>query len=249
MIEVNCFKSIGAPFKDFQVGKLLVAGNTKDIYAAIHALSLGGVADCELRGGELFVRGSIQGVEDSLRSAGIAVLAEPEPGILNPADPRDANIIRAIFYRALTRYAHNRGFTVFKRTRRGRKRLIPRLDDLENLEGEGLASKLTEKMAVVRGLYFLLDVYGNGEALLWVDVYSPIVDLERGIPLGPKEAKRLGLRERYTEFIPQSSERYDLLQRLLKKLFSDKLGVTLADGFCIEFEQTPLSLTRVPYYV
>ena len=108
--------------------------------------------------------------------------------------------------------------------------------------------KIAEKMMVIRGLYILLDIYGSGEALLWVDVYSPIIDLEKEAPLSPKEAKKLGLREKYTEFIPQSRERRVLMQELLKKLFDEEYSVTLADGFRIKFERTMLTLTSVSYY-
>jgi len=248
VIEVNCFKSKGAPFKDFRVNKLLAAGNIQIIYSVIDEVSQAEVADCEFRGGWLYVRGKVQEIAERVRGMNVAVLAEPEAGFLDPAKPGDVNIIRAIFYRALARHAHSRGFVTYRRVKGGRKRLLPRLEALEELVDKDLAYKISDKMAVVRGLYVLLDVYGSGEALLWVDVYSPIVNLEKGVPLSPREAKRLGLEEKYTQFIPQPHERHDLQQKLLKMLFGEGVGVTLADGFRIEFESNALTLKGVLRY-
>jgi len=240
--EINYLKALGAPFKNFDVITVDVATTVKDIvklYDILNGLASSGIADCEFKGGTLYVKGDIDKAMEALKSGGFILSEKRETLTLTPTTLHSRNIIKALFYKALSRYAMKHGFTVFRKIRRGRKRIIPQYtgSQLEKLKDEKLADIIQGKIIVLRGIQVLLDIFESGEAILWVDLYTPIIDLESDRPLSPREAKKQGLQEKYVRYIPFPRERYDLVMKLLNKLCRNgKLVVTFADGFSIEFE-------------
>ena len=84
----------------------------------------------------------------------------------------------------------------------------------------------------------MLDIFESGEAALWVDLYSPIVDLNDMRPLSPVEAKKRGFNlEEYQKRIPSPCVRHTLIvTKLLPRLCdNDALTITFADRSSVSF--------------
>ena len=242
-LEINCLPSLGAPFKDFKVHLVSVSRvhDIRALFDTLHGLALTGIADCYFERNTVFVKGDVNKVTDVLQStmgSAFDILSVDE-GCLSPGDIRSHNIIKAVFYEAFARHARTCGFKVmlWNRRKRGWKRIIP-VDDVERLTKEELLCCKKGDLAIVRGLYVMLDLFESSEAVLWVDLYNPIVDLNNLRPLSPTEAKKLGFSlEEYQKRIPSPYVRHKLIvTRLLPKLCkNDKLTVTFADGSVVSF--------------
>jgi len=241
-IYVNCLSAEGAPFIDFKVvarsATILppVEDNMKNMYMLLSWFAFKGIADAEFRRNTIFVKGDDYKVAEQLNESKIAFVGEKRE-VTTLKLNNDLSVMRVLFYRALSRYAMKKGF----RPPLGKKRskwmkLLPLGINLEELIKQELAIKMNDDLAVYRGLYVMLEIFNDGEAILWVDLYSPIVKLSEQRPLSPKEAKSLGLRDIYTSFIPAPKKRFELTNKLLKILCSDsKLNVVFADGSSASF--------------
>lgn len=85
-----------------------------------------------------------------------------------------------------------------------------------------------------RGLYIMLEVFGDGSAVLWVDLYSLVVKLSEQRPLSPSKARKLGLSDTYTSYIPTPIKRLELTNKLLGTLCEgSELRVVFADGYSV----------------
>jgi hypothetical protein len=241
-VYVNYLKALGNPFKEFEVitrpavVNKPVKDNMKLMYALFKQLSLEGVADTDFRCNTLFIKGDDSKVAELLKSSGAVFVGEKRESAKLEIG-KDLTVIRTLFYRALSRYVVKRGFRMFWRKKRGKwKKLLPLDMDLDALSRERLVFRVSDDLVVYRGLYVMLEVFDDGSAVLWVDLYSPIVKLSEARPLSPREAKDLGLREKYTSFIPAPVERFEVTKKLLNFLCRDgKLDVQFADGHTISF--------------
>jgi len=240
--EANYLRGINAPFKNFDVITIDVATTIREVaklYDVLNGLALSGIADCEFKRNILYMKGDADKASEVLRDAGFLLSEKRTSLTLSPITLDSRNIMKAIFYKALSRYVVKRGFAVLRRTRRGRKRAIPQFigSYLEKLKCERLADIVQESIVVLRGIQFLLEIFENGEAILWVDLYTPILDLKNGRPLSPREAKRRGLQEKYIRYIPSPRERYELTMKLLNMLCDNgELVIPFADGLNVKFE-------------
>jgi len=235
-LYVNYLNAEGKPFVDFTVVTRPIAViNMKQMYEILTQLSRIGIADAEFKGGTIFIKGDDSKVVELLHEKSAFVGHERKTMKLNLNE--HLNIMRALFYKALFRYAEKRGFKTFWGRRKGGwKKLLPLNIDSENLTKQGLFSIISNDLALYRGLYIMLEIFDEGDAVLWIDLYSPIVKLSEQRPISPKEAKVLGLRDFYTSFIPRPLERFKLVNKLLNILCgSSKLNITFADGCSVSF--------------
>lgn len=249
VVEINYLKMLNPElFQQFKVHILDIAcSNLQLLYRLIDQLAVKGIADCEFKANQLYVKGDVDKVAELFESLEGSLVSNYREEALNLHNLTESNIIRALFYKAFSRYAIKKNFKVF--FKKGKKRLIP-LGDLDSLEKEELLHKFGRNFAVIRGLYVMLDFLSNGKAILWVDLYSPIVeiDLEKSNLrlMSPYEAKRIGFLEKYTQYIPNSIERLNKLRILLKRLCeeSETLRVKFADNeeavFTCELYKTSL---------
>jgi len=244
-VIINYLMALDHPFKNFTVIvrdailKNPKNENMKKMYELFTELSLRGVADVEFRHNKIFVKGNDEAVAEQLKSNGIAIVGQMREHINLDVD-NNLNIIRTLFYRALSRYAEDKGFKMFwGGRRRGRwKRLIPSLQrfDLDTLIEERLADRIGNNLLLFRGLYVMLEIFIDGRAVLWVDLYSPIIKMPEFRPLSPREAKELSLQEKYTRFIPAPLNRLRLTEKLLKMLCEgENLNVRFLDGISVPF--------------
>jgi len=250
-VYVNCLSAEGKPFANFMVIArpaviaMPVKENIKRMYEIFTQLSSKGIADADFRRNTVYIKGNDQEVADQLNRSKAAFVSDKRD-IIKLEVSGDLNVIRTLFYRALSRYAEKKGFRSLESKRRGKqRRLLPLGLNLDFLMEQGLAIRMNEDLIVYRGLYVLLEVFDSGKAVLWVDLYSPIVKLPEQRPLSPREAKLLGLKDAYTSYIPTPIERLELTNKLLKLLCSNhKLNVIFADGDTISFTCT-FSMLRV----
>jgi len=246
-VIVNYISALGFPFRNFTVMirdvilKHPKNENMKRMYELFEELSLSGVADAEFKRNRIFVKGDDEVVAKQLESKGIAVVSQAREYVnLDVSRDFDLNIIRTLFYRALSRYAASKGFKMFwGRKRKGKwKKLIPSPQrfDLSWLIEEGLVERVGADLFLFRGLYVMLEVFTDGKAILWVDLYSPIIKTAEFRPLSPREAKELGLQEKYTKFIPTPSNRLKLTEKLLRMLCEgSSLNIQFIDGTSVSF--------------
>jgi hypothetical protein len=239
-IYVNYLIAEGKPFADFTVIALPanILNPNKDsmkyMYAILTHLSLLGKADADFKRKKVFIKGDAHEVARWLKEGKIAIIGDRMETVKLEFD-RDLEIMRILFYKAFSRYVEKKGFRVLwgKSTW---KRLLPLNINLEELQKQELATIISDDLALYRGLYVKLEIFDDGSAILWVDLYSPIVKLSEQRPLSPKEAKQLGLKDTYTNFIPSPINRLNLTNELLKILCSNsKLKITFADGNTISF--------------
>jgi hypothetical protein len=239
---VNYLKAVGRAFREFVVitrpaiVNKPVKDNMKLMYSLFRRLSLEGIADVDFRRNTLFIKGDDSKATELLKNSG-AVFVGGERSTTKLETGKDLNVIRVLFYRALSRYAVRRGFRMFWGRKRGKwRKLLPLDVNLEVLFKDGLAFEVGNDLVVYRGLYIMLEVFDDGSAILWVDLYSPIVKLSEVRPLSPREAKDLGLREKYTSHIPAPIKRFELTKKLLSFLCEDnRIDVRFADGYTISF--------------
>jgi len=235
-LYVNYLSVEGKPFVDFTVvARPIAVINMKQMYEILTQLSRTGIADAEFKGGTIFIKGDDSKVAEVLDEKSAFVGHERKTMKLNLNE--HLNIMRVLFYKALFRYAERRGFRSFWGRRKGGwKKLLPLNMDSENLAKQGLFSKIGNDLAIYRGLYIMLEIFDDGDAALWVDLYSPIVKLSEQRPISPKEAKALGLKDIYTSFIPKPLERFKQVNKLLNILCDgSKLNIVFADGQAISF--------------
>lgn len=241
-VYVNYLVALEKPFRDFTVitrPALIISpvkDNMKNMYALIRQLSITGVADVDFRRNTIFVKGDDEEVAKRLKENKIVFVGE-ERDTARLEINRDLNTMRAIFYQALLRYISKKGFRMFWGRKGSKwKKLLPLDFDIGELMKRKLAIEIGDDLVLYRGLYVMLETFDNGDAILWVDLYSPIVKQSEVRPLSPKEAKQLGLKDKYTAYIPTPIERLELTKKLLGMLCEDsKLNVTFADGFAISF--------------
>lgn len=241
-IYVNYLNVKGRPFVGFEViarptiVTKPVKDNMRSMYILFTQLSSMGVADVDFRRNTIFVRGNDEEVAKWLKESGVAFVGVERNNVRLELD-RDLNIIRALFYRAFSRYANKKGFKMLWGKRKGRwKKLLPFGIDLEELIDQELAIRIGNELVLYRGLYIMLEVFNDGGAVLWVDLYSPIVKLSEQRPLSPKEAKNLGLRDTHTSYIPTPIKRLELTNKLLGILCEgSELNIMFADGYSISF--------------
>ena len=240
-IYVNYLNVKGRPFVGFEViaRPTIVAEPTKDnmrnIYMMFTQLSSIGVADVDFRRNTIFVRGNDEEVAKWLKESGVAFVGVERNNVRLELD-RDLNIIRALFYRAFSRYASKKGFKMLWGRKGKWKKLLPFGIDLEELIDQELAIKIGNGLVLYRGLYIMLEVFNDGGAVLWVDLYSPIVKLSEERPLSPKEAKNFGLRDIYTSYIPTPIKRLELTNKLIRILREgSELNIMFADGYSTSF--------------
>lgn len=241
-VYVNYLVALEKPFRDFTVVtrpaiiNRPVKDNMKKMYALFRQLSIAGVADVDFRRNTIFVKGDDNEVARQLEENEIAIVGK-ERNTMRLKINRDLNTIRVIFYQALSRYASKKGFRMFWGKKRGKwKKLLPLDFDLKELMKQELAIEIGDDLVLYRGLYVMLEIFNNGDAILWIDLYSPIVKLPEVRPLNPKEAKQLGLKDKFTSYIPTPIKRLELTKKLLRILCEDsKLDIPFADGFTASF--------------
>lgn len=243
-IYVNYLSVEGTPFINFTVVSrpAIVAppvkDNMKSMYAILMQLSSKGIADAYFAHNTIFVKGNDYEAIKWLKESKVAFIGD-ERKTMRLKINKDLNIIRALFYRALLRYVEKKGFKLFESKRSKQKKLLPLGIDLEELIKQGLATSIGSDLVLYRGLYVMLEIFDNGEAILWVDVYSPIVKLSEQRPLSPKEVKSFSLMDTYTSFILTPIKRLELTNKLLGILCSDsKLNIAFADGYSVSFTCT-----------
>lgn len=194
-VYVNYLVALENPFRDFIVVTRPaiinppVKDNIKRMYALFRQLSVVGVADVNFQRNTLFIKGNDEEVARQLEENKIAIVGK-ERNTIRLEINRDLNALRAIFYQALLRYASKKGFRTFWGRKGGKwKKLLPLDFDLKELMNQELAIEIEEDLVLYRGLYVMLEIFDSSDAVLWVDLYSPIVKLSEVRPLSPKEAK------------------------------------------------------------
>jgi len=250
-VYVNYLVALEKPFRNFTLitrPALIippVKDNMKNMYALFRQLSVTGVADVDFRRNTIFVKGDDEEVARQLKENKIVFVGKERDTVRLEIN-RDLNTMRAIFYQALLRYVSKKEFRMFwGRKEGGWKKLLPLDFDLRELMKRELAIEIEDDLVLYRGLYVMLEIFDSGDAILWVDLYSPIVKQSEVRPLSPKEAKQFGLKNKYTAYIPTPIKRLELTKKLLGMLCEDsKLNVTFADGFAISFV-CDFSLLRV----
>jgi len=248
---LNCLESVNAPFKDFQVITIgATVNDIRQLYTVLNALSIHGVSDCEYKYGYVHVRGNIEATFEALRKSGITVVKPPEPMmILSPTKANDMIIMMAIFYKALERSAFRKGFRCDFRKKW--KRLLPNRP-LPELIQKDLAYQISTDLAVVHGLYTMLEILADGRALLWVDLYNPITKFKENViekRLSFKEIQQLDIsdREHVMKRLPNPFQRKEKIQLLLSLLCEGgKLSIEFADGHTVDFKCNfmPLEVLR-----
>ena len=234
---LNCLESTGAFFKDFQIIAVGVAVNDiRQLYKVLDMLSTGGTSDCDYKHGYIYVRGDLEATLDVLKKFGIKVAEPLEPRrTLSPTLLDNMLVMEAIFYKALRRYALGKGFRMFFRRR---KRLLPSRP-LNELERDGLAYRINADLAIVYGLYTKLEILKDGKAILWVDLYSPVMKFKEDAierPLDIKEIRGSGVMEECRRRIPNPFQREGKIRLLLASLCENgKLPIRLADGYTVDF--------------
>jgi len=247
MIETNCFIIKNNPFKSFKVHQFLIQNpiTTTEVYDIIRQLSGSDVSDSSYRNKILYTKGDHQKTQDLLERIGYIIEDLGSTGI-NPFD-FDENILREIFYLVLDRLALNNGFYPIRKIKRdGKKRIIPNIfENFDRYEELGLVHIIDKngEICIARGLWFFLDFYKNND-VLWIDVYSPLVSLKDKRLISPREAKKKGLREKYISYIPTSSERRQLLEKLIREFFKDEvLGkIFFLDEDYVEIDLNPIRI-------
>lgn len=236
IIYVNYLGAEGTPFADFEViARPIAVVDMRQMYDRLARLSRDGVADAEFKGDFIFIKGDDHKVVEMLHEK--SAFIGPEGEIMRLNVNEHLNIMRALFYKAFFRYAEKRGFRPF-RGRKGdkRKKLLPLNISSESLTKQELFVMINNDLALYRGLYIMLEIFDDGSAVLWVDLYSPIVKLSEQRPLSPREAKMLGLKDIYTSFIPSPSKRFELTKKLLSILCTDsRLNIEFSDRYSISF--------------
>jgi len=241
-VYVNYLVALEKPFRDFIVVTRPaiinppVKDNMKKMYTLFRQLSIAGVADVDFRRNTIFVKGDDNEVARQLVENKIAVVGK-ERNTMRLETNRDLNTMRVIFYQALSRYASKKGFRMLWGRKKSKwKKLLPLDFDIRELMKEELAIEIGDDLILYRGLYVMLEIFDSGDAILWIDLYSPIVKISEARPLSPKEAKRLGLKDKYTSYIPTPIKRLMLTKRLLRMLCEDsKLDISFADGSAASF--------------
>jgi len=234
---LNCLESTGAFFKDFQMITVSATVNdTRQLYRILDMLSTGGTSDCDYKHGYIYVRGDLETTLEVLKKSGIEVVEPLEPRkTLSPTVLDNVLVMRAIFYKALRRYALKKGFRMYFRKR---KRLLPNRPLIE-LERDGLAYRINADLAIVYGLYAKLEILKDGKAILWVDLYSPVIKFKEGVidrRLDVKEIWGSGVMEECRRRIPNPFQREEKIRSLLALLCENgKLSIRLADGYAIDF--------------
>jgi len=237
-VYINYLMALGKPFADFSVTikdiviKNPVSENMRRMYETFKQLSFEGVADVEFHNNQLFIKGNADEVSKKLKE--IAFISEDHKyGKLNVSNHR--NIMRALFYKALSRYVTQRNLVLLWGKRK-RKKILPLGYNLDELVERNLAVRLDDNLILYRGLYVMLEIFDDGGAILWIDLYSPIFERSKSKPLSPREAKMLGLKDKYVSFIPSPRERMEFTNRLLRMLCEGtNLNVQFPDGFSISF--------------
>jgi len=243
-IVVNYLNVDGKPFENFIATTYPVGiippheGNMRKLYGILTQLSSGGIADAEFKRDMIFVKGNDEEAINRIRTSKIAYVGE-ERKTLKLEVSSDLNIMRALFYRALSRYLEKRGFKLLWGRRRKWKKILPLNIALEKLLDQELALMIGNDLILYRGLYVMLEIFDDGGAILWVDLYSPIIKLSEQRPLSSREAKLHGLRDTYTSYIPTPRKRYEFLNKLLGFVCDEsKLTIKFADGYSITFTCT-----------
>jgi hypothetical protein len=238
-IVVNYLNVDGKPFENFIVTTYPVGirppneVNMRKLYDILRQLSSEGIADAEFKRDTIFVKGDDEEAINRIRISEVAYVGE-ERKTLKLEVSNDLNIMRALFYRALSRYLEKRGFKLLWGRRRKWKKILPLDITLEKLLDQELALMIGNDLVLYRGLYVLLEIFDDGGAILWVDLYSPIIKLSEQRPLSSREAKLLGLRDTYTSYIPTPRKRFEILNKLLRIICDEsKLIIKFADGYSI----------------
>lgn len=241
-IYLNYLNAKERPFKEFTViarsATIIqpIKDNIKKMYELLMQLSSMKIADVDFKRNTLFIKGNDDKVAELLNEKKIASVSKVQSTVRLEIN-KDANIVRALFYRAFSRYASKKGFQMLLDRKVKWKRLLPLNMSLEELVKEELAIKIKDEFILYHGLYVMLEIFNDGGALLWVDLYSPIIRLSDRRPLNPREIKQLGFRDVYTSLIPKPIKRLELTNNLLKILCSNSmLEITFADEYSVTFD-------------
>lgn len=248
MIRLNAFITTKPYFKSFSVFRIPLVAESRSRFQLAKMLFDNGVAYAYPYEEYLYFKGK---QDETLRIDEKIVVQGVIQGKLILGSPlekvdltvHDAVVIKPIVYLALEKILESKGFKV---PRRRVKRAIPEVSD-ENKK-RGLITSLTDDIAVLRGLKYMLEVRPSGYGILWLDVYSPLFSLRNMKCLSPEEIKRLKLMETYrSKAVLKSRDRLNILFNIINILCDGTRTLTLKfpDGDAIQFSMELLQVEAI----
>ena len=253
MIKLNAFVSVKPYFRDFSVFRVPLAGDSRSLFQLVKYLFDRDIAYAYPYGGDLYFKGDLHKTLSTIRefinkNPGVVLgfMAETE---LKPQKltPNDAVILKPIVYSAFEKLLESRGFRVLQRT----KKAIPQINKENSEKGLVIPLPGSENIAVLRGLRYMFEVRPSGYGILWLDVYSPPIDLQSMRRLSPRDIKRLNLMDKYHGMaVLKPDNRLNELFKIINILVDKTAGIKVLtlkfpDGDLIQFSMDLLELEAV----